>query len=245
MDTLKVILVDDAPEALDFLKEALVEVAPKVNVLETASSVVEAVKSIQNNQPDLVFLDIDLPDGTGFDVLEMTQHLSFDVIFTTASDAHAIRAFKFSATDYLLKPFSNQDLEEAIKKLQPRSNDERFSMIQEGFKERPEKIAVSAQDRIELIRIDDIVHCESQVNYTTLFLQDGNRYVVTKTLKEYDELLSDHSFIRIHQSHLINEKHIKTFLKNEDKLILSNGDQVPVSTRKKTLLLSRLNQYKK
>lgn len=245
MDTLKVILVDDAPEALDFLKEALVEVAPKVNVLETASSVVEAVKSIQNNQPDLVFLDIDLPDGTGFDVLEMTQHLSFDVIFTTASDAHAIRAFKFSATDYLLKPFSNQDLEEAIKKLQPRSNDERFLMIQEGFKERPEKIAVSAQDRIELIRIDDIVHCESQVNYTTLFLQDGNRYVVTKTLKEYDELLSDHGFIRIHQSHLINEKHIKTFLKNEDKLILSNGDQVPVSTRKKTLLLSRLNQYKK
>lgn len=245
MDTLKVILVDDAPEALDFLKEALVEVAPNVNVLETASSVVEAVKSIQNNQPDLVFLDIDLPDGTGFDVLEMTQHLSFDVIFTTASDAHAIRAFKFSATDYLLKPFSNQDLEEAIKKLQPRSNDERFLMIQEGFKERPEKIAVSAQDRIELIRIDDIVHCESQVNYTTLFLQDGNRYVVTKTLKEYDELLSDHGFIRIHQSHLINEKHIKTFLKNEDKLILSNGDQVPVSTRKKTLLLSRLNQYKK
>lgn len=238
-------MIDDAPEAIEYLNELISELDEEVQVLATASSVVEGVKAIQKHQPDLIFLDIDLPDGSGFDVLEMTQNENYRVIFTTASDAHAIRAFKFSAIDYLLKPFTQEELIAAVDKAKIERTSSPYNMLQEGLKKSPEKIAITAQDKIELVNIDEIVRCSSQVNYTSIHLLNGQRFVVTKTLKDYDQLLGDLGFLRVHQSHLIQEKYIRTFMKHEDCVVLKNGDKIPVSTRKKSALLSVINQYKK
>lgn len=240
---MRALIVDDIPQARNTLKKDLEIYCPQIEVIAEANGVVEAVKYLNKNKIDLVFLDIQMEDGSGFDVLDMLPEINFHIIFITANDGHALRAFKYSAIDYLLKPVDPDDLVKAVSKLKRLLPEQhlRYELLKENKKkERNEILALNSQDKIQLVRIEDIIRCQSEDNYTFFFMEGGKKIVVSKTLKEYDELLQEHKFIRVHHSHLVNARKIVELLKNDDLLILSDHSQVPVSSRKKQDVIKAL-----
>ncbi len=244
---IKAIIVDDIPQAIDLLKNDLQNYCPEVEVIAEAPSVVSGTKLIKQLQPDVVFLDIELQDGTGFDILEILGDISFKIIFTTASDEHAIKAFRFSAIDYLLKPINPEELQEAVQKCKDSQPDSRenVDLLLDTVKEKtsPRKLALHTLDKIQVTEIRDIIRCESSGNYTTFFFTDKQKLLVTKTLKEYEKLLVEFNFIRVHQSHLINADHIKEYIKTEGGyLVMRDGSHVSVSIRKKPMVMKLLDR---
>jgi two-component system LytT family response regulator len=240
---MKALIVDDITQARNTLKKDLEIYCPEIEVVAEAGGVVEAVKYLNKNKIDIVFLDIQMEDGSGFDVLDMIPEIDFHIIFITANDGHALRAFKYSAVDYLLKPVDPDDLVKAVSKLQKLLPEQhlRYDLLKESNKKKHNEIlALNSQDRIQLVRIDDIIRCQSEDNYTFFFMEGGKKIVVSKTLKEYDELLQEHKFIRVHHSHLVNARKILELHKNDDLLILSDNSQVPVSSRKKQDVIKAL-----
>ena len=207
----------------------------------------EAAKLLRKQQPDILFLDIMLGDGTGFDVLEIFPNLQSKIIFVTASDEYAIRAFKFAAIDYVLKPYSDEDLSTAISKAtaQIQPDKEQLNVLKDSItspNQRPKKISLHTLDKIVVVDLDEIVRCESDNNYTTFFFQDGSKILVTKTLKFFSDMLKNYQFLRVHQSHLVNIKYVKAFMKSDGGyLILKNKNTVPVSVRKRTEVIEALN----
>lgn len=243
---LKAAIVDDVAQARETLKEDLSEYCPDVEIIGEADGVVTGSKLLKSISPDIVFLDIQLQDGSGFDILEIVgDQLSAKVIFTTASDAFAIKAFKFSAVDYLLKPVDPDELMEAVQKatqstVAPPQN---YDLLLNTVKEQvlPKRLALHTLEKIHVTEISDIVRCESSGNYTTFFFKNGQKLLVTKTLKEYDQMLSEHKFARVHQSHLINSHQIKEFVKVDGGyLVMHDGSKVPVSLRKKSVVMKLL-----
>ncbi len=245
---LTAIIVEDMPDALQLLKSDLKSNHPEIKVVDTAQSVVEAAKSLRNTEPDILFLDIMLGDGTGFDVLEIFPELKSKIIFVTASDEYAIRAFKFAAIDYVLKPYSNDELAQAIdkakKQIQP--NKERLNILKNTLsapEQKPDKISLHTLDKIIIVSLDDIIRCESDSNNTIFYLQDGQKIFVTKTLKYFADMLKNYQFLRVHQSHLVNLQCISAFIKTDGGyLMLKNGENVPVSVRKKNEVMEILDQ---
>lgn len=234
---MRAVIIDDMPAARIALKEDLRSYCPEVTLVGEAEGVVSGAKLIKELEPDLVFLDVQMPDGSGFDLLEILPTADFKVIFTTASDAFALKAFKFSAIDYLLKPIDPDDLKEAIQRAKTQSSTfERLSLLKENM-QGSKKIALNTLEKIQIVKIDAILRCESSVNYTTFYFEDGTKLLVTKTLKEFDKLLSDYTFLRVHQSHLVNTEFIKEFLKSNGELVMKDGTKVPVSTRKKAVVM--------
>lgn len=239
------IIVDDIEQARNTLKEDLKAYCPNIKVIGEAEGVVSGVKLLKAKQPDVLFLDIQMQDGSGFDLLEILPEISFKVIFTTASDAFAIKAFRFSAIDYLLKPIDPDELMEAVKKLEEEQipQKENIDLLLHSVKENsgPRRLALHTQEKIHITNISDIVRCESSGNYTIFHFADSPKLMVTKTLKEYDQLLQDHGFIRVHQSHLINRQRIKEFVKIDGGyLVMQDQTQVPVSLRKKAAVIKML-----
>jgi len=242
------IIVEDMIDALTLLKRDIETQHTDIEIIATAQSVVEAAKVLRKNQPDILFLDIMLGDGTGFDILEIFPDLKSKIIFVTASDEFAIRAFKFAAIDYVLKPYSNEELSLAISRakeqLQP--NKERLQILKETIsapEKKPNKISLHTLDQIIIVSLDDIVRCESDSNNTIFHLQDKRKIFVTKTLKYFADLLSSHDFVRVHQSHLVNLQCISAYTKTDGGyLMLKNGDNVPVSVRKKTEIMEILDK---
>ncbi len=243
-------IVDDMPQAIENLQEDLKTYCPEVAIIGTADGVVSGAKILKNLKPDILFLDIQLQDGSGFDLLEILPNANFQVIFTTASDAFAIKAFRFSAVDYLLKPIDPDDLMEAVKKIKAQGakpipgQQAGLDLLLDTVKNRtsPNRLALHTQEKILLADIADIVRCESTGNYTHFHFADGSKILVTKTLKEYDKLLEEHHFIRVHQSHLINAQLIKEYVKTEGGyLVMKDGARVPVSVRKKPEVIKLLN----
>jgi len=245
---IKALLIDDVSEARATLLADLSDYCPEIEVVGEADGVVSGAKLIKLKQPDVVFLDIQMQDGSGFDLLEILPEINFKVIFTTASDAFAIRAFRFSAIDYLLKPIDPDELMDAVKKLIASSENtqkENLALLQEGMAQKKPitRLALNTLEKIHIAEIDNIVRCESNVNYTLFHFNEGKRLLVTKTLKEFDELLSDHGFIRIHQSHLVNGKFLKEYVKTDGGyLVLKDGSNVPVSTRKKQMVMEAIER---
>ncbi|WP_025741566.1 LytR/AlgR family response regulator transcription factor [Aquimarina pacifica] len=241
-------IVDDMSDALQLLRSDLETNHPEIEVVDTARSVVEAAKSLRNKQPDILFLDIMLGDGTGFDVLEIFPNLKSKIIFVTASDEFAIRAFKFAAIDYVLKPYSNEDLALAIAKAkeQIQPNQERINILKETLsapEQKPDKISLHTLDKIIIVNLDDIIRCESDSNNTIFFLQDGQKIFVTKTLKYFADMLKNYQFLRVHQSHLVNLQCISAFIKTDGGyLMLKSGESIPVSVRKKTEVMEILDR---
>ncbi len=241
------ILVDDIPAALKLLENDISKNHSSISIIGKAQSVVEAAKLLRKNEPDILFLDIMLGDGTGFDVLEIFPSLSSKIIFVTASDEFAIRAFKFAAIDYVLKPYSDADLsnaiEKAIQQIQP--DKEQLTVLKESItspNQRPKKISLHTMEKIVVVDLDDIVRCESDNNYTKFFFSDRSKILVTKTLKSYADMLKNYQFLRVHQSHLVNVKYVKEFMKSDGGyLILRNKETVPVSVRKRTEVIEALN----
>lgn len=248
MEKLTAIIVEDLSDALQLLKKDIETRFPNITIIDTAQSVVEAAKVLRKKKPDLLFLDIMLGDGTGFDILEIFPDLKAKIIFVTASDEFAIKAFKFAAIDYVLKPYSHHDLDQAINRavsqLQP--NNERLSILKDTLtspEKKPDKISLHTLDKIIIVNLDAIVRCESDSNNTIFYLDNGKKIFVTKTLKYFADLLKPYDFLRIHQSHLINLQCIAEFIKTDGGyLMLKNGENVPVSVRKRAEVLEVLDK---
>ena len=243
------ILVEDMPVALEMLTNDITNNHKEIDIIGTAKSVVEASKLLRIKQPDILFLDIMLGDGTGFDVLEISPNLQSKIIFVTASDAYAIKAFKFAAIDYILKPYSNEDLANAIEKVkhQIQPDKEQLNVLQRvvtGPENKPEKISLHTSDKIIVVKIKEIIRCKSDNNYTTFYFIDGTKILVSKTLKYYADMLRELNFLRVHQSHLINTKYIKEFIKSDGGyLLLTDKSNIPVSVRKRNEVLELLKTF--
>jgi len=214
---------------------------PTISIIGQAESVTSGVKLIQQLAPDLVFLDVEMADGTGFDLLQKLSPISFKVIFITGYEDFAIRAFRFSAIDYLLKPLDRQELMEAVKKAEESLGKEVFDLkLHNLFSnlERPknlQKLILKTSDKIYSINIQDIVNCESDKNYTTFYFINAPKLVVSTNLKEYETLLTPHNFFRTHKSHLINMAYFDHFIKSEggNTIVMKNKSAIPLSVRKK------------
>jgi len=242
------VLVDDMPQALEMLQNDISNNHQMIKIIGTANSVVSAAKLLRKEQPDILFLDIMLGDGTGFDLLEIIPNLTSKIIFVTASDEFAIRAFKFAAIDYILKPYSDEELHNAIEKainhIQPKN--EQLSLLQESISTPsllPKKISLHTLDKIIVVSLEEIIRCKSDNNYTTFYFENGSKLMVTKTLKFYADLLKENSFLRVHQSHLVNAKYIKEFIKADGGyLVLKDKSTVPVSVRKRAEVIEALHK---
>ncbi len=240
---LKAILIDDMQSALDQLRSDLHNYCPEVDVIGTASGVVSGAKLLNELSPDVLFLDIELEDGTGFDLLEILQKIDFKIIFVTASDQHAIRAFRFSAIDYLLKPINTEQLQEAVSKIINRDTRENVNVLLDHWSDKLDvpRIALHSSDEIKVVEINNIVRCEADNNYTLFIFKDGTRFLVTKTLKFFDKILEEHNFVRVHQSHLVNLNCVQSYKKTEGGyLAMIDGSLVPVSVRKKARVVALL-----
>lgn len=246
MNRLTTILVEDNSLALEMLESDISMYHKEIEIIGTAKSVVQAAKLLRKTRPDILFLDIMLGDGTGFDILEIFPDLQSKIIFVTASDAYAIKAFKFAAIDYILKPYSNEDLANSIKKakqqIQPKK--EQLQVLKQAINEpntNLEQISLHTSEKIIVVNIKDIIRCKSDNNYTTFYLIDNQKVLVSKTLKFYADLLKDIGFFRVHQSHLINTFYIKEFIKSDGGyLILADNSNIPVSVRKKNEVINLL-----
>ncbi len=236
---IKAIIVEDNADSLRHLKSILSEFCPQVEVTGTTSGVVAAAKIIKQDPPDLIFLDIELEDGSGFDLLEILTDIHFKVIFITGSDQHAIRAFRFSAIDYLLKPVKEEELVEAVEKVHLRDSADNVEVLLEAWQEnhRIPRITLRNSDEIKIISVDQIIRCESDSSYTTFHFIDGSRFLVSKTLKSYSSLLLPFQFMRVHQSHLVNLNQVQSYMKADGGyLLMSDGSEIPVAIRKRAQL---------
>ena len=241
------IIIEDNLLAREALKADLMDCDPSVEIIAEAESVIEGLKVLKKQTPDILFLDIDLGDGNGFDLLEIIGNSDSKVIFTTASEDHAIKAFQFAALDYLLKPIDITLLRKAIKKAKEQIHGQReqIETLRENLqnKKGPGKIILHTQERIKVVNTSNIMRCESSSNYTQFYFNDNTKLLVTRTLKEFDEILSHSNFIRTHQSHLVNLRHVFEFVKTEGGyLVMADGARVPVSFRKRSSVIKALEK---
>ncbi|MBK8192719.1 MAG: response regulator transcription factor [Lewinellaceae bacterium] len=244
------IIVEDMPQAVQALQNELAEHCPEVEVVNTAGSIVAAARLLGQATPDIIFLDILLGDGTGFDLLDIFPNLSSRVIFITASDENAIRAFRYAAVDYLLKPVDPHLLREAVgrAKRQMAGTAESMRLLRETIRRPdalPSRISLTSQERISVVDIDSIIRCESDGNNTWFFLAGGEKIFVTRTLKQFEQLLDQHNFLRVHQSHLVALRYIHEFVKKDGGYLrLKNSELIPVSVRKRAEVVELLENLK-
>ena len=234
---MKAILIDDEISNLENLRILLEKHCPQVTITATAQNLSDAVDAIEKYLPHLVFLDIQMGQQTGFDVLKLLPKRNFEVIFVTAYDQHGIQAVKFAALDYLLKPIDIEELINAVNKAETKlatqvQSSQLDFLLQQLKKPEPSisKIALQMQSEIRYITLADIIRCEADNTYTYFFLSNGEKILVSKSLKEYADLLRPNGFLRTHQSHLVNPKYVKSWLKEDGGiLLLTSGKKIPVS----------------
>ncbi|MEM8907609.1 MAG: LytTR family DNA-binding domain-containing protein, partial [Bacteroidota bacterium] len=242
----KGIIVDDESKSRSMLKTMCEKYCENLDICALAASVGEAIQLIAEHQPDVVFVDIRMPVKSGFALLDHYQSIPFAVIFTTAYDQYALRAFKYSAVDYLLKPISIDELVAAVKRagrlMGVDQKARQMSLLKEAINnEKINKIALITLDGFTFVRFDEIVRCEAQGNYTSVYLSSGNALLITKTLKHYEEILVEKMFFRVHKSHLINLNYVRRFIRGKQGMIeMNDGTQIEVSLRKKEALLKKL-----
>ncbi len=243
---MKTILVDDEENSLDILEIELKEYCPQVEIVAKCKSGKEAIAAVHEFNPDVVFLDIEMPQMNGFEVLKNLEDQEFDVIFVTAYDQFALKAFEFSAVDYLLKPIVKERLIAAVEKVSSLAETsisvEQLNMLMTNFQsywQSQPRVALPTSEGLEFVSVDQIIYAQSESNYCWVFFDDGNKIFLSKTLKDLEGLLAKHGFIRIHQSYLINADFIKRYVRGQGGyIILSNGAKVPVSRSKKEVILN-------
>jgi two-component system LytT family response regulator len=247
---IKTIIVEDEQKSMDMLAGIIQKHCPELSLVGMARSVKEGVELIETLAPELVFLDISMPDGSGFDLLEKVSGLKFEIIFATASDQHAIKAIKYSACDYLLKPIDIEELINAAQKVVKRKNAvpnmENLQFLIQHLKRADEsfqKITLPTGNAYEIVNIKDIIRCEADGSYTTFYLSDKRKLMISAGLKHYEELLPETDFIRVHHHHLINMNQVVRFLKEDGGYaIMSDGSKIEISRRKKEAFMERLNK---
>ena len=249
---LNAIIVDDEVHSCKTLEALLKRDCPHVNVVALCSNGEDAIRVIKVSNPDLVFLDVEMPRMNGFEMLEQMPSVNFHLIFTTSYDQYALKAFRFSAIDYLLKPIDSDELQTAVQKVMQQSQSplpQQLEILMRKIHQPTtaiNKIALPTMEGLQMILVDRIISCESDDNYTILKLKDKRRITVSCTLKEIEEILEDHhSFIRVHRSYLVNLNEIEKYLKGEGGyLIMSDGSTIDVSRTRKETLLKKLLPYK-
>jgi len=250
--TLKALIVDDEFNARNNLKILIDEFCPELKIIGLAESAAEARIIIEKEKPDIVFLDIAMPKEDGFSLLKSYVDRTFSVVFTTAYNEYALKAFKENAIDYLEKPISIDDLQKAVQKvMKVHGSNEQITpaklseLVDEAMEDKNDRISVPTRDGYVIIRNTDIVHLEASDNYTMIYLIDGSRHLSSKNIKVYEENLNQEVFFRTHKSHIINvEHHLKEFSRSEGNMaVLTNGINVPIARRKMSNFLSRINTF--
>jgi len=247
---IKALIVDDESHARQAIRSILEAKIPDVQIIAEAHSVATATEILRKQECQLIFLDIDLPDGNGFDILRQIDHKNYRVIFITAYQEYAIQAIRFSALDYILKPINPGDLISAVDKcLAEEAGDEfeeKFQAFLANFNNslpEPKKIVLKTAERIHVINTENIIRCEADNVYTSFYLNTNSQILVSKSIKTYEELLTPLGFLRVHQSHLVNLNFISYFDKTDGgMLVMTDQSTVPVSLKKKPILLSYLNK---
>lgn len=247
---MKVLIIDNEAPIRAGLRMQLETYVPEMEDLQEATGVATGLIAIETYQPDIVFLDVEMDDGTGLDLLKKLGNYNFQLIFITAHNKYAVDAFKFSAIDFLLKPIDTDDLMtsvgKAVQQLKNRDLKEQIQVLNESMNKismEHKKIVLKDKDSIYFVKVNDIIRCHAEGPYTEFFISGGQRIIISKNLKEYEEMLEPFGFIRAHHSHLINIRKITRFDKTDGcNLIMENNDEVPVSQRKKEHLLEIIRQ---
>ncbi len=244
---IKALIIDDEKSSRDTLRGFVENYCEDIQIIEEAESAEQGIEQIKRLQPQLIFLDIELPLGSGFDLLEACKQSKFDVIFTTAHDQYALQAIKVCALDYLLKPISATDLKTAVAKIREQNYSGTTTPQIGAFVEnisnlnkQLSNIVLPTLDGFLVVKISEIIRCEADKNYTLFTIENSEKILVSKTLKEFEELLHEMDFIRVHQSHLINASHVQRYIKGSGGYVKMSDDSIiEVSRRKKELLMER------
>jgi two-component system LytT family response regulator len=245
---IRTIIVEDERKGMLVIKELISQFAPDIEICGEASHTVEAIEEIESKSPDLVFMDVQLADGNGLDVLRNVSNRNFEIIFVTAYDHYAVQAFRLSAVDYLLKPIGIEEFQEAVEKVRRRlaqkSSDGKINgLLQQFARLQPiqKKITISTINGFELIEISDIIWCKSEGHYTSFFLTNKTRLTSSRNLGHYEELLVAHDFCRINHGTIINMQFAKTYMKGKGGyVIMQDGTELEISQRRKADFLARL-----
>ena len=240
------VIVDDDFYARENLKKLIDSAGLEIEIAGEAENVLTGVKLINKVKPQLVLLDIEMPDGTGFDLLDCFPEYDFNVIFVTAYNDYAVQAFKFSALAFIEKPVELQEFKEAVSMIKEQNLESSSyqNLLYNLKSEKPRKLEIRAEEGIYYIDIGNIIHVDSEGRYSILYTSEGKRLMVTKPLGTYEDILSDKGFFRIHNSHIINLIHVKQFLKRDkDAVVMSNGSSLSISRRKKDSFLKEMKKY--
>ena len=243
---MKAIIVDDEPYCCETIA-TLLEDNNEMEIVTECYNAIDALEAIRKYNPGLVFLDVEMPKMNGFEMLQQLPYVNFEIIFTTSYDRYALKAIRFSAIDYLLKPIDEEELKNAVQKVIRRSQKpiaEQLEILMQKM-HHPltpvRKIAMPTMEGFQMIMIDSIISCEADSNYTTLHLKSNKKIVVCRNLKDIEEMLEDHSFTRVHRCYVVNLNEVEKFVKGEGGyLIMSDGSSIDVSRNKKELLLKRI-----
>jgi len=243
---LKAIIIDDEPDCVKLLALQLKMYCPQVQVVAGCTESETGYLKIKELLPDIVFMDIEMPVMNGFQLLEKIGSIQFSLVFVTAYDQFAVKAFRFSALDYLLKPIDGKDLKAAVEKAEQRHwpQPQQLNLLKEqlhgGTKNLPDKIALPYQNGVIFAEIKNVIYCESDNNYTRIYTVDGKKYLVAKTLGDIQEVLEERNFLRIHRQYLINLSHIKKYVRGDGNyVIMSNDQSIPVARNQKERLVER------
>jgi len=242
---IKALLVDDEEAARNELSDLITANCPQLEIVATASSVPEAIACIAEHQPDVLFLDIEMPEQNGFNLLEAYDEYPFAVIFTTAYHDYAIKAIRFSALDYLLKPIQKKELLDAIERMikTNNSNERLQNLKDQNNSPLSSTIMLNNQDRFEKVQLDTIVRLEAHRNYTFIFFVEGRKLLMSNSLRHFEDLLEGQHFIRCHRSHLVNKAFIVKINKRKQwSILLSNNESIPIAHRKKSSIIALLKK---
>ena len=242
----KALIIDDENRTRELIAKMITSFGFDIEAIPAGENVQSGIKAIEEIKPDIVFLDIQMPDGTGFDVLRSVKNKNFEVVFITAHEEFAIKAIKFSALDYLLKPIDPSELraavERAIQAVDDKKEDSQFDALQNNIQpNQKRRLVLKTQESVYVVELHEIIRCEADRNYTSFFLVGGKKILVSKTLKEYETLLSSHNFLRVQQSHLINLDYVDRYDKgNGGSVVLKDGSEVPLSPAKRDIFFKIL-----
>jgi two-component system LytT family response regulator len=242
----KALIIDDENRTRELIAKMITSFGFDIEAIPVGENVQSGIKAIEEIKPDIVFLDIQMPDGTGFDVLRSVKNKNFEVVFITAHEEFAIKAIKFSALDYLLKPIDPSELraavERAIKAVDDKKEDSQFDALQSNIQpNQKRRLVLKTQESVFVVELHEIIRCEADRNYTSFFLVGGKKILVSKTLKEYETLLSSHNFLRVQQSHLINLDYVDRYDKgNGGSVVMKDGSEVPLSPAKRDVFFKIL-----
>jgi two-component system, LytTR family, response regulator len=244
---IKAIIIDDEMHCRKTLSMLLKEYCPNVHVIEQCDDGQSGAEAIKKLNPDLLFLDIEMPHMNGFEMLEQFSEIPFAVIFTTGYDQYAIKAFRFSALDYLLKPIDHEELKKAINKIDQHVSvplPQQLEILLQRLQHKPSginKVALPTMEGLQMIAVDSIMSCASDRNYTVLMLKDKQKIIVSRILKDIEEMLEDYSFLRVHHSYIVNLNEINKYIKGEGGYVIMNdGSSIDVSRSRKEILLKKL-----